>query len=169
MNANNKNNAQLALFTFTAPTLLPGLGLKEKKGENGETTSIVLSLEKRKEIGRLASKSGDALTAHILGLTDAVKEYSIGEFAKMAASPEWTGGSMRITRSKNGKQRATMSLVSANRETKTISADQLAKALANMSEEEQAALLEQAEELKKSLAVTDVQAETSEAAAPAAA
>lgn len=150
------NNKQLALFTFTAPVLLPGLNLTEKKGENGATLSMMLSLDKRKEIKRATQKDGDALTAHILGLSDVIKQHGIGEFAKLAASEDWTGGNFKITESKSGKRRATMSLVSVNREAKSISQDQLAKALANMSEDEQIKLMEMAEALKATMAATNI-------------
>lgn len=152
------NNKQLALFTFTAPQLLPGLNLAEKKGENGATISMMLSLDKRKEIKRATQKDGDALTAHILGLTDVIKQHGIGEFAKLAASQDWTGGNFKITESKSGKRRATMSLVSVNREVKTVTAEQVAKALAMMSEDDQIKVMEQAEELKKLKAATNVEA-----------
>lgn len=168
MTTNNSN--QLALFTFTAPTLLPGLNLKEKKGENGATISMMLTLDARKDIKKATRKDGDALAEHILGLSDTIKSHGIGEFAKLAASADWTGGNFKITESKSGKRRATMSLVSVNREAKQVSQEQVAKALASMTDAQVAALLEQAANIQKQLAATNVEStvESSEAAAPAA-
>lgn len=160
---------ELTLFQYTQPSLLPGLNLVPKKGEAGNTVGLTLSLMKRKEIAKLAGlpNKGDRLEKHLLELSDAIKTASIGEMAKLASDPNWTGATFRISQSKNGKQRATMSLVTANRETKSITREQLAKALAAMSEDEKVTILDEAEALKRTLAVTDIESEASNAAAPA--
>ena len=149
-------NKTLALFQFTQPDLIGGLKPATKANDAGKVTSIVLSLETRKvvaaRLGLTMNKDNAAqIDAEILRMKDTLKTAAIGEMAKLASDPNWTGGSFRVSQSKSGQTRATMSLVSVNRSTNTVSEDQLVKALMNLSEDQQVALMEKAEAAKKLL------------------
>ena len=162
---------QLALFTFTQPTLAPGMKLGQKFGEDGETVvSMTLALGKRKDVAKelnLAGKdNADKLNKELLSLSDGLKEVALGEFMKLGASNDWTGGRFTIRQSKSGKKTATMSLVTANRESRTIGEDKLVEALSRLTEDQQIALMERAEMLKRdAINVSTIEAG---AAAPAA-
>ena len=148
-----KNINQLALFTLTQPTLADGMKLGTKLAEDGQTVvSMSLSLDKRKSVAELLNLKGkgnaDKLTTELLKLSDGLKEAALGEFVKMGTSQDWTGGRFAIRQSKSGKRTATMTLVSANREGRVITDEELAKALSRKSEDEQVAIMERAELMK---------------------
>ncbi len=153
---------QIALFNLTTPELstVVGLAQKQKLNDKNELVGITLSLEKRKDaakrFGLVGKTNVDALNKVLLGLSDKIKEASIGEFAQMAASPEWTGSRMSVSVNKSGVKRATMSLVSVNRQSHKVTPEQLAEALASMSEEQQIAIMEKAEDIQKQNAATNV-------------
>lgn len=139
----------LELFQFTQPPEQFPAGMTTTKLDaTGKPVSITLALERRKDAAsRLGLKGKDnaaTLSSALLGISDRMKESALGEFVKLGASPEWTGGRFTLRQAKNGSKRATLTLVSVNRNTHTVSEDQLVKALAMLSEDEQIALLEKA-------------------------
>jgi len=149
-------NQQISLFNFTAPELSLGIvskvRLQDPKAAEGEKNPVVgmsLTIEKRKDLAKrlgLNTKTDSAqIDAAILALTDKVKEAAIGEFAQMAASPDWTGGRLTKRVSKSGKVTATMNLVSCTRQTHTISREQLVEAMRQLKEDEQLAIVEAAQ------------------------
>lgn len=142
----------LELFQFTKPSEQFPAGMTSlKRSENG-SVAVTLSLEKRKyaarRLGLLGKANNNALNAAMLGLSDKLKIAATGEFVKLAASEDWTGGRFVIRQSKNGAKRATLSLVSVQRQAK-ISQEDVVKALASMTDEEQTAILNRAVELQQ--------------------
>jgi hypothetical protein len=128
-------NNTLELFQFTKPEAqFPAQMTTAKRAENG-SVSVTLALEKRKDLaerlGLKGKNNAPALNAAMLKLTDQLKSAATGEFVKLAASDEWTGGRFVVRQSKNGQKRATLSLVSVQREIK-ISQEDVVKALASM-------------------------------------
>ena len=144
-------NQTLELFAFTKPTSQFPAGMTQTKVADNGSVSVTLSLEKRKVLAeRLGLKGKDnaaALNRAILQLTDQVKSAAAGEFMKLAASDDWTGGRFTMRRAKNGTQRATLSLVSVKRQS-NVSQDDVVKALASMSAEQVAAIMNQAAKLQ---------------------
>ena len=144
-------NTTLELFAFTKPTSQFPAGMTQTKVADNGSVSVTLSLEKRKVLAeRLGLKGKDnagALNRAILQLTDQVKSAAAGEFMKLAASDDWTGGRFTMRRAKNGTQRATLSLVSVKRQS-NVSQDDVVKALANMSAEQVQAIMNQAAKLQ---------------------
>ncbi len=154
--SNEATKQQLALFQFTSPNLVDGMTESAKKNESGRVTSLSLSLETRKAVakrlGLTANKdNAQVIDNEVLRLKDNLKKMALGEFVKLATDPNWTGGTFRVSQAKNGQKRATMSLVTVARASHNISEEQLVKALAMMSEDQQVALMERAEGFKKSL------------------
>jgi hypothetical protein len=162
---NKHMSNKLSLFNYTQPELMKGLVQNERKNESGEPIGISLTLAKRKDVAKAfgLQNKGQACTDKLLELADNMKSATAAEFAKLASSADWTGAGFAVRKGKNGVLRATARLVSVNREAKTISPDQLAAALAKMTDEQRTAILGQAEELAKP--VVNVPAES--AAAPA--
>ena len=149
---------QIALFQLTTPEIgnVVGLQQKPKLNDKGEAVSMTLCLEKRKDLGKklglVGKDNSAALDKVLLGLSDKIKAASIGEMAKLATSEDWTGGQFKMSVNKSGVRRATMSLVSVNRQSHKISPDALAEALASMTDEQRTAILGQAEAKAKELA-----------------
>lgn len=148
---------KLALFQHTQPDLIEGLFTKEKANDAGKVTSLTLALETRKTVAKRLGvapnkENADKIDAEILRMKDTLKMAGIGEIAKLAASPEWTGSAFRISTNKSGsKTRATFALETVNRLGHRISDEQLVKALANLSEEQQLAMIEKADAFKRTL------------------
>jgi NACalpha-BTF3-like transcription factor len=144
-------NTTLELFAFTKPTSQFPAGMTQTKVADNGSVSVTLSLEKRKVLAeRLGLKGKDnttALNRAILQLTDQVKAAATGEFMKLAASEDWTGGRFTMRRAKNGTQRATLSLVTVKRQN-NVSQDDVVKALASMSAEQVSAIMNQAAKLQ---------------------
>lgn len=154
------NDESLVLFQFTQPDLMDGLFVADKKNEAGVTTSFTLQQENRKAVAKrmnltMNKDNAPKIDAEIIRMKDALKSAAFGEFAKLATDPNWTGGSFRIAQNKNGSRKATLSLVTVNRSGHTISEEQLVKALANMSEDEQVALMEKSEAFKRGLVAVE--------------
>lgn len=154
----NKTDSQLALFTLTSPALPASIGSKVGTNkETGQITSISLSLENRKAIAKRLNltdnaENRDTITAEIIKMKDAVKMAGIGEIAKLAASPNWTGAAFRISTNKKGdKQKASFTLETVNRSGHKVTEEQLVKALASMTEDQQVALMEKAERIQRGL------------------
>jgi hypothetical protein len=151
-------NSQLALFNMTSPALPSSIGTKVGKNKDtGAVTSISLSLETRKLVAtRLKltdnADNRDTITAEIIKMKDAVKMAGIGEIAKLAASPNWTGAAFRISTNKKGdKQKASFTLETVNRTGHKVSSEQLVKALASMSEEQRLEVLDKADAAGRAL------------------
>jgi hypothetical protein len=144
---------ELTLFQYTQPELMTGLTTQTRKNEAGQPIAISLTLLKRKEVAQKygLQVKGEATTAKLLQLSDVMKQTAVAEFVKMAASNDFTGAGMTVRQLKDGRIKVNAGLVSVNRETKTITAEQLTKALAAMSEDEQIALMEKAEQLKRAI------------------
>ncbi len=167
--ANSKKD--LVLFQFTQPDLMDGLFIADKKNDAGVTTSFTLSQENRKAVAKrlgltMNKDNASQIDKEILRMKDALKTAAFGEFAKLATDPNWTGGAFRIAQSKNGQRRATLSLVTVNRSGHTLTEEQLVKALANLSEDEQVALMEKSEAFKRGLNVIQTDAAAPAAQAP---
>jgi hypothetical protein len=146
----------LELFTLTTPELPSGIGSRVNKNGAGRILSINITLETRKLVAArlgvtMNKENAPKIDAAILKMKDAVKMAGIGEIAKLAANPNWTGAAFKMSVSKSGKQRATFSLESVNRLGHTVSEDQLVKALASMSEEQQIDIMEKADAAKREL------------------
>ena len=142
----NTNNT-LELFQFTQPTV-PTEGFVQKTRQNADkqVVGLSLTLESRRDMAKrlqLPTKSS-ALDEQILATSNRIKEIGIGEALKMAASPEWTGARVAVTRNKAGVKRFTLALMSVA-DKRTVTKEQLVKALAGMTEDEQVAILEEAE------------------------
>jgi hypothetical protein len=146
--ANTKK--ELALFQFTQPDLLDGMGATQKESTNG-AKSITLTLESRKlvaaRLGLTPNKdNAERIDAEILRMKDAMKTVGIAEMVKMSTSQNWTGGALRISQNKAGdKQRATFTMVSVDRTGRKLSEEQIVKALASMTDEQRTAILGKAE------------------------
>lgn len=163
-----QTNNELALFTLTTPTLDTGLNTFKKINDAGAVVSMKLVLEKRKEVAArlgLTSNKGNApaIDTEINRVKDAFKAVAVGEFMKAAASDMWTGSGFGITRNKAGKSRMSMSIESRVKVNHTVSDDQLAKALAGLSDDQVKALLLKAAEITKAGALV---AELKDAATP---
>ena len=144
----NNANQTLELFQFTKPESQFPAGMTTfKKADNG-SMAITLALEKRKvaamRLGLTGKANAAELTSELLSMSDRMKEAALGEFVKLGASPDWTGGRFVVRQSKNGQKRATLSLVSVQRQA-AISQEDVVKALASMTEDQQLAILEKAE------------------------
>lgn len=159
---------QVALFTFTQPELMAGIGTVAKKNgvvvdaigltaeQDKDSVSLTLKLDNRKAVAdrlglKLNKDNASRIDAELLRMKDVLKKAAIGEMVKLATDPNWTGGSYRLAQMKNGTQRATMSMVSVNRNAGRLSAEDLAKALASLTEDEQVAIMERAEAMAKLL------------------
>jgi hypothetical protein len=144
---------KLSLFNYTQPELGKGLVQTDRKSDTGEQIGISLTLAKRKDVARAFNlqTKGQACTDKLLELADNMKSATAAEFAKLASSADWTGAGFAVRKGKNGVLRATARLVSVNREAKSISPDQLAAALAKMTDDQRTAILGKAEELSKPL------------------
>ena len=149
---NTTNETTLELFQFTKPADQFPAGMTTMKRSDNGSVAVTLALEKRKDAAKRLNLTGkanaNALTSALLGLSDKLKAAATGEFVKLAASDEWTGGRFVVRQSKNGGKRATLSLVSVQRQAQ-ISQDDVVKALASMTEDQQVAILEKAEELAR--------------------
>jgi len=155
---NTNNNKTLELFQFTTPNV-PTTGFVQKQRLNAdkELVGLSLTLESRRDASKrlnLPAKSA-ALDEQILATSNRIKEIGIGEALKMAASPEWTGARVAVTRNKSGVKRFTLALMSVA-DKRTVSREQIVKALAEMTEDEQIAVMEQAEQVAKGAKVIDV-------------
>ena len=151
-NMNTTNETTLELFQFTKPADQFPSGMTTMKRSDNGSVAVTLALEKRKDAAKRLNLTGkanaNALTSALLGLSDKMKAAATGEFVKLAASDEWTGGRFVVRQSKNGQKRATLSLVSVQRQAQ-ISQEDVVKALASMTEDQQVAILEKAEELAR--------------------
>ena len=149
---NTTNETTLELFQFTKPADQFPSGMTTMKRSDNGSVAVTLALEKRKDAAKRLNLTGkanaNALTSALLGLSDKMKAAATGEFVKLAASDEWTGGRFVVRQSKNGQKRATLSLVSVQRQA-AISQEDVVKALASMTEDQQVAILEKAEELAR--------------------
>jgi hypothetical protein len=143
---------ELTLFNYTQPELMPGLTTKTRNNEAGQPIAVSLTLLKRKDVAKAygLQVKGQATSDKLVELSDAMKQTAVAEFTKMAASNDFTGAGMTVRKLKDGRMKVTAGLVSINRETKSISPEQLAKALAGMTEDQRIELIEAAEELAKS-------------------
>lgn len=152
-----QTNNQLALFTLTSPALPASIGTKVNKNDAGNITSLSLSLENRKTIAKRInltdnSENRDTITTEILKMKDAVKMAGIGEIAKLAASPNWTGAAFRISTNKKGdKQKASFTLETVNRSGHKVTEDQIVKALSMMTEDQQVEIMEKAERVQRTM------------------
>lgn len=146
----NTNNT-LELFQFTQPgTLDVGFVQKTRQNADKQVVGLSLTLESRRDMAKrlqLPTKSS-ALDEAILATSNRIKEIGIGEALKMAASPEWTGARVAVTRNKAGVKRFTLALMSVA-DKRTVSREQIVKALAGMTEDEQIRAMEEAEALAK--------------------
>jgi hypothetical protein len=153
----------LVLFQYTQPEMFDGLVTNRKlqDGTNPQSPTVALSLtlESRKATRERLKLGGrdniEKLDRTRLELSDALKSATLGEFVKRASDPFWTGGRLSISQSKSGKQTMSIKVVSAERGGHIVSQEQLVKALAKMSEDEQIALMEKAEELKRGLEIVE--------------
>lgn len=156
MNTNNKSVSTapmtLELFQFTQPAfpdnlLKPG----SRKDSAGKVTGLSLTVESRKTVAKSIgqpSKSRAVVDA-MMGASDAIKKASLDEVMKIAASPDWTGGAVRVSIAKNGTRRATFAFKTCERGP-NISKEQLAAVLSKMTDEEQTEILNAALEMAKS-------------------
>lgn len=164
---------ELVLFTYTQPELGgEDFARDVKQHDDGTVKRVTLALAKRKDMAKshnlVGKANATALNALILKTSDALKQASIGEFAKMAASEDWTGGRLTMTQSKNGVKRATMSMIGVVRESKTLTVEQVAAALAKMSDKEAGEVIGKAAELQKEAAkAISIAASTTAEASPA--
>lgn len=149
----------LALFTLTQPDLTGIVGFKQTERKNNENTVVgmTLTLEGKKDAAKRLGKpqKSSEVTEELLRLGNRIKEIGVAEVLKMAASPEWTGANVRVTKNKAGVKRFALALVSVP-DKRQLTKEQLAKALATMSEEEQIAVMEQAEAIKGEKAAIEV-------------
>jgi hypothetical protein len=155
---NTTTETTLELFQFTKPESQFPVGMTTSKQYENGSLSVTMALEKRKDAAKRLGLTGNALTSALLGLSDKMKAAATGEFVKLAASDEWTGGRFVVRQSKNGqKKRATLSLVSVQRQAQ-ISQEDVVKALASMTEDQQVAILEKAEELARTKRPVELEA-----------
>jgi hypothetical protein len=178
-----QTSKQVALFG-TQPELLAGLHLVGKKngadiqvagaipavaGEDKVQVKLVLETRKivaeRLGLGRPNKDNAHLIDAEIDRMKAAGKKMMAGEVARLMADENWTFSAMGVSQAKSGKQRAAFAL-----ETKLppkafeVTREQLVKALARLSEDEQTAALEEAESLARGATAIDAQAaETVEA------
>ena len=145
------SNNKLSLFTYTQPDLMAGLVQNTRNDSAGNPVGITLSLAKRKEVAKAfgLQAKGQACTDKLVELSDAMKQATAAEFMKLAASNDWTGAGMSVRVGKNGVQRVTARLVSIKRESKTITPEQLAEAIAKMDPAAQAEFFAKATKLAK--------------------
>ena len=134
----------LELWQFSpAPQFVQGM-VTTRRYDNGSMVAG-LAIPKRKEIAATLNLRGKdnapALTAQLLVLTDRIKEAGIAEFAKMAASQDWTGKRFAIRQGKNGNKTATMVLQSVKRSAE-VTVDQMSASLAKMTPEQRKACLD---------------------------
>ena len=148
---------------------MEGMLVKEKVSEDGQTIlAASLQLENRKAVakrlGLTPNKTNSAkIDEEQLRMRDALKVAAFGEFSKLAASENWTGNGFKITATKSGST-ATMSLKSVDRNASLPSAENVAKALANMTPEQGAALVAKGVALKAGKVAINLEAETAPAA-----
>lgn len=133
----------MELWQFSPPQSFVQGMVTTKRYENGAMVAN-LSLAKRKDMAMTLNLKGkdnkSALDVALLGLTDRIKEAGIAEFAKMAASQDWTGKRFAIRQGKNGQKTATMVLQSVKRSSE-VTVDQMSAALMKMTPEQRAATL----------------------------
>lgn len=153
-NAIMSHNNQQVLFTLTEPEL-PSVGVitKENRNDKNRLTGIVLAPQSRKIVAAglnltMNKDNAAAIDQQMLRAKDAIKTAGIGEIAKLAASPNWTGAKFSMAFGKNGKKKATFALESVSRDGGKVSEDQLVKALAGLSDDAMNVLLQKAEEAK---------------------
>jgi hypothetical protein len=148
MSTNTNTEQGLTLFTLTQPDLAGIVGFKHTERKNNEQTVVgmTLTLEGKKDTAKRLNKpqKSTEVSEEMLRLSNRIKEIGVAEVLKMAASPEWTGANVRVTKNKSGVKRFALALVSVP-DKRQISRDQLAKALAAMTEDEQIAIMEEAE------------------------
>ena len=157
MSTKLNENGELVLFAYTQPDMaMDGLTQTARKNQDGSVVGLNLTLESRKDMSsrlKLGPKSSE-LMAKRLEASNRIKEIGIGEALKMAASPEWTGARVAVSRNKAGTKRFSLSLVTV-KDGRTVTEEQLVKALAAMPEDERLALLEQAETSSKGVEVVE--------------
>ena len=104
------------------------LASSKRRGKNADkqVVGLSLTLESRRDMAKrlqLPTKSS-ALDEQILATSNRIKEIGIGEALKMAASPEWTGARVAVTRNKAGVKRFTLALMSVA-DKRTVTREQL--------------------------------------------
>jgi hypothetical protein len=155
------NNGQLVLFSQpkVVEDLTGNVKLGQRKNDAGEVTGLTVSLESRKQVAKLmgVKQKSSAVTEALLKTSDAIKQASLREVVVLAGSQEWTGGTVRVTRGKNGLTRKSFAFHTVDR-TPGIKAEDVARALAAMSEDEQIAIMEKAEAMKAEANATEVPA-----------
>lgn len=141
----------LTLFQLTQPSFEGLLGFKQTERKNNENATIGLTL----------TIEGVSDTAKRLGLTqknplvadarrkvaDKIKEVGVTEAVKMLGSPEWTGANIKTTVNKKGIKRFALALISVP-DQRAVTRETMVKELAKMSEDEQVAIMEEAESYK---------------------
>ena len=144
----NPRPVELELFQFTRPDFGAVAGhLKpvSRKNDAGKVVGLSLTIESRKIIAKdikEPSKSSKVTDA-ILAASDSMKRAALQDVAQIVASPDWTGAGVRVSVAKNGTRRASFVFKTVNRGP-VITKDELVKALAAMSDEEQNDILNMA-------------------------
>lgn len=153
------NNGQLVLFSQpkAVEDLTGNIKQGQRKNDAGEVTGLTISLESRKVVAKAlgVKQKSSAVTEALLKTSDAIKQASMREVVVLASAPEWTGGSVRVTRSKNGVVRKTFAFNTVDRQP-GIKKDDIAAALASMTEDEQIAVYEKAEAIKAEKNATEI-------------
>jgi hypothetical protein len=153
-------NKALTLFQLTQPSFEGLLGFKQTERINNENDVVGLTLTvegisdtaKRLGVTRKDPKVADARIA----LTNKIKEVGVSEAIKMLADPGWTGANIKSTVNQKGIKRFALALISVP-DSRAISRENMAKELAKMSEDEQTAIMEEAEAIKAGKKVIEIE------------
>jgi len=131
-------------------------------GEDKVQVKLVLETRKlvaeRLGLGRPNKDNAHLIDAEIDRMKAAGKKMMAGEAARLFADDNWTFAAMGVSQAKSGKQRASFAL-----ETKLppkafeVTHEQLVKALAKLSEDEQVKAMEEAESLNRGATAIDAQ------------
>lgn len=168
--------SQIALFTTQVEdSMFAGLVTRETlankdiaKSETNAVKSARVVAESKKAIAlRLGiantKENAGRIESEMLKSTDRLAQLALKELVARQQDSGWTGKSVSISKNKKGtEQTFTVSLKSCDRIGILPTAEQAAKFLATLSEDQQVALMEQAETLKRELRVTDVSSTTTE-------
>ena len=117
----------------------------ERKNDDGRVAGLSLTVHGKKQVAKdlgVTIKDPRVLDA-ILKASDRLKVASIEKMAQIAASQDWTGKAARTSISKDGTLTATFAFKTVKRGP-SITKDELVKALAAMSDEEQNDILNMA-------------------------
>jgi hypothetical protein len=150
MNTGNKesNENALVLFELTQPDLTGIVGFKQTERRNAENRMVGVSLkmEDKKDTAKRLGKpvKSTEVAEERLKRSNHIKEIVVAEILKMATSPGWTGSTARLTRNQNGDSRFAFSLVTV-RDKHQLTKAELAKALAQLSDDEQTEVMDKVE------------------------